>query len=64
MQGQEIYESLEAAMDCLKAYNCQYDGTVYSGTWLEAAIGWMQQALEEARIEKASLAIPKKEAVA
>lgn len=64
MQGQEIYESLEAAMDCLKAYNCQYDGTVHSGAWLEEAIGWIQQALEDARVEKASLVTPKKEMVA
>ena len=58
MKGKEAYESLEAAMDCLKAYNWAEGPAEYG--WLVQAIGWIEKALLEAKFEKASLC--KKEA--
>ena len=54
MKGEKIYENLEAAMDCIKAYNCMQDAPRAEG-WLQVAIGWMKLAIEDARVEIASI---------
>ena len=54
MKGEAIYESLEAALDSLKAYNCMDDAQRAAG-WLNVAIGWIDKAMAEARAEKASI---------
>ena len=60
MKGKDAYESLEAALDCLKAYNCVEGPSEYA--WLVQAMGWAQKAIVEIKDEKASLR--KKEVVA
>ena len=54
MKGKEFYESLEAALDSVRAYNAMPDAK-RAEDWLDVAIAWTRQALKDACVEKASL---------